>query len=450
MQSNRANVQFCQELNTSEAAVRENVETNLQRVLPQFRIGHAVLCGGGPSLEDHIEDIRAKQAAGCHVFAMNGSANYLKKHGIIANYHVLMDARPENIDFVRTPDPLTHFLVASQCHPSIFDALKGHPVTMWHAMASDDLNQLFTDCQVPCMIPGGSTVGLRTMNLAYSMGYFVIDLYGYDSSARGDQKHAYDQPLNHGQPVYEFSTKVGGREYIASGPMASQADQFPDVAQKLAALGIKIRVHGDGLLPARWQEHLDIINGPAEVREAAKYSRMWEQDIYRKYSPGAELVDEAKRYFVGDGKVIDFGCGTGRALNRFRELGYDILGVDITPNCLDGNIFAPLCISPLWALPENVKGDFGYCTDVMEHIPPEYVQTVVENIMNAVDRAFFQIALVDDVCGQLIGQKLHLTVQPYQWWHNLFERLGFEVEGRDEGNTAIFIVTRHRYYLNKR
>jgi SAM-dependent methyltransferase len=35
--------------------------------------------------------------------------------------------------------------------------------------------------------------------------------------------------------------------------------------------------------------------------------------------------------FVGQGRLLDVGCGTGKALASFRELGWDVTGVEISP-----------------------------------------------------------------------------------------------------------------------
>ena len=93
--------------------------------------------------------------------------------------------------------------------------------------------------------------------------------------------------------------------------------------------------------------------------------------------------------------------------------------------------------------PVPVKADYGYCTDVMEHIEPENVDKVLTNIMSAVNDCFFQISTVPDVMGALIGQDLHLTVKPLEWWEQKFISLGFAVLWRRKIEAAaLFFVTR--------
>jgi hypothetical protein len=87
-------------------------------------------------------------------------------------------------------------------------------------------------------------------------------------------------------------------------------------------------------------------------------------------------------------------------------------------------------------------GDVGFCTDVMEHIEPAHVDAVIRNIMACVPKAFFQISLIDDVMGKLIGKPLHLSIHPMSWWRETFVRLGYRIEyEQDRGIAAVFVVT---------
>ena len=78
----------------------------------------------------------------------------------------------------------------------------------------------------------------------------------------------------------------------------------------------------------------------------------------------------------------------------------------------------------------------------MEHIEPEKVATVIKNIMGAADKVFFQISTVPDTMGALIGQQLHLTVEPAAWWRELFLSLGYTVQWEMQDDIAVmFFIT---------
>lgn len=153
----------------------------------------------------------------------------------------------------------------------------------------------------------------------------------------------------------------------------------------------------------------------AEV-ERKKYEKVWRHKEYRAKAPGEALVERAYQELgMEPGQtLIDMGCGTGRAAARFERLGLKVVAVDIAENCLDIGIrpwgFLRAC---LWDMP-MVTADWGFCTDVMEHIPEDKVWSVLETIRDRVERGvFFQIALFQD---SWFGERLHLTVKPAVWW----------------------------------
>jgi len=59
----------------------------------------------------------------------------------------------------------------------------------------------------------------------------------------------------------------------------------------------------------------------------------------------------------------------------------------------------------------------------MEHIPEKDVDKVLRNITKSAEKVFFNISLLHDSCGKLIGEDLHLTVKPAGWWIQKFRDL---------------------------
>ena len=157
------------------------------------------------------------------------------------------------------------------------------------------------------------------------------------------------------------------------------------------------------------------------------YKMMWDKPEYRQFAPGEQIAHE----FLKQAKpkqgatVLDLGCGTGRGgLNLAFFGNMDVTMVDFADNCLDKDI-VPMLETQKHALrfveadlsqPLPVQAAYGFCTDVMEHIRPHHVDKVIENCLAACQHVFFQISTVDDICGVLVGHKLHLSVHPYEWW----------------------------------
>ena len=155
-------------------------------------------------------------------------------------------------------------------------------------------------------------------------------------------------------------------------------------------------------------------------RERRKYEKMWtEVEGYRTNSPGEKLVKtflDHAQWDKGD-TLIDCGAGTGRASKRLDEAGLNVLMLDITRTATDMDNRLPFVAACLWDMPFKQRFDWVYCCDVMEHIPTERVDEVLDNLRAMTGYgAFMQIALFADGFGARIGQTLHLTVKPAAWW----------------------------------
>jgi SAM-dependent methyltransferase len=385
------------------------------------------------------------QDSGATIYALNGAARLLNSIGIIPDYQVVIDARPETSSIV---DLAKTHLFASQVHPDCFEVLPVN-VKLWHLQVEGIDEHLPPYDDDYCLVGGAASVGNTATCLAYAMGFRDLQLFGFDSSNKPDgttfgQSHAIHQAINDGEPM--ASVTFNGKDYISSLTMKLQAEKFQETAKALKELGCSIAVHGYGLLP-------DMYNAPPEVlTEHEKYTKMWKFPQYRAYSPGEQIagrIIELLNISELD-SVVDFGCGTGRAAKFIQENTLcHIACLDFTKNSMDDGLFNHHGIS---FFHHDLKNpiDFkrhqkGYCTDVMEHIPPDDVDLVINNIMDAASKVVFQISLVPDCCGALIGHDLHLSVHPAQWWVDTFNRLGFDVpliEESADKTTCIFLVKR--------
>lgn len=243
-------------LNTPMETMIEQAEKNISRGLPLFieqpaNTGEAIIVAGGPSLEDTLTNLRMHHDRGGVIFALNGVHDYLIERGIVPEFHVMLDARRENVRFVRKPHKEVTYLMAAQCHPDVFDALDGFNVTVWAANLESPEQEQALAAKFPniplMLVGGGATVGLKTMNLAFLWGFRRMSLYGMDSSYRGDENHAYRQDLNDRES--RMTIHAAGRDFVCAPWMAKQAQEFQRQFWQLAAEGCRVNVHGDGLIP---------------------------------------------------------------------------------------------------------------------------------------------------------------------------------------------------------
>lgn len=242
--------------------------------------GEAVIVGGGASIEDYIDELKHRKETGQKIFALNGSAKWLKENGIQPDYHVLLDARPENTSFLESADDSTIYLVASQCHPDAFAKLEDKKVMLWHSMSAAGLidnNRRYV------MVTGGSTVGLCAMILVYIMGFKGMHLFGFDSSYRDAKGHAYNQPQNDNDAIIEVV--CGNQRFYSTPWMSDQANNFLKIANRITPAGVAISVYGDGLLPYLVSLSTPERNSAADERAAEILQRL--EDI--KNPVGAEI-----------------------------------------------------------------------------------------------------------------------------------------------------------------
>ena len=225
------------ERNVSLEVIRANSRSSAERGLPPLtsKEAHgATVCivGGGPSLAESVDELRRRRKGGAKIWALNGTHDWLTKRGLAPDAHVVLDARPENERFVRNNLYGTTYYVASQCHPKVYNTLRGCNVIRF------DLDKL-GDC--------GTTVGTHAICIAFVEGYRKIHLFGFDSSYRASEGHAYEQGMNSRERIVDV--EVGGQQFKAAPWMAQQAKDFVSLARDLVPAGVEIIVHGDGLIP---------------------------------------------------------------------------------------------------------------------------------------------------------------------------------------------------------
>lgn len=204
--------------------------------------------------------------------------------------------------------------------------------------------------------------------------------------------------------------------------------------------------------------------GAAALTEKQKYEKMWTVDEYRKVSPGelaANTFLSVAKPKAGD-TVIDFGAGTGRGGLMLWAMGkMNVTMLDFASNCLDDDLvtatqkfphqirFEQHDLTELYTPPIDPDGSlglatrYGYCTDVMEHIPTEDVDKVLHNILDAAQSVFFRISTTPDVMGpRYLKTHLHLTVKDYAWWAKKFiEHDCTILHSEDLGDAVDFYVT---------
>lgn len=247
----------------AEAAIA-NMRENCKRTLPWFignvaREGELIPVAGGPSLRTRLHHVRKRQQDGGCVVALNGAGKLLRENGIQPDVVMFLDVSEAVCAFIPDEPDSALYLVASSCHPKVLDKLQGRKVVLWHQAfgdggkeEQDEILDAYPE-KPSVLIGGGSTAGLRILNVGYLLGFRTFHFYGLDSSYADDgADHAYTK---HDGPEPSHMTIVqDGKRYRVSPWMARQGEEFKEFYQQFRALGCKIAIHGEGLIPDIWRE----------------------------------------------------------------------------------------------------------------------------------------------------------------------------------------------------
>jgi len=119
--------------------------------------------------------------------------------------------------------------------------------------------------------------------------------------------------------------------------------------------------------------------------------------------------------------ILDYGCGKctlSEALGpAYRVTNYD--------PCIDG-LDTPPTPHPIVA-----------CTDVMEHIEPEFIEDTLDELRRLTQKSILFIVSVSPAQKVLAdGRNAHISLYPIDWWLEKIRNAGFEViEKFDDAET---------------
>lgn len=236
-------------------ATNEEMVTNLEATLLRGYIsindllgacsGTVSLVGSGPSIKSTVHELVGD------VFAINQSVGWLLEQKIVPKYAMFWDAA-EIVAKFAVPHPDITYLVASRCHPAVFERLAGCNVMVWHAGGDHDINdQLFKrNILDEPMIPGGSAGITRAICFANVLGYRDIHIFGGDSSYGDDgNTHIVGSLV----PEKDIMVSVGSnppRWFRTTPEWCAQVNEYLAIYATLAQSPLnKIEVHGTGMLP---------------------------------------------------------------------------------------------------------------------------------------------------------------------------------------------------------
>lgn len=163
--------------------------------------------------------------------------------------------------------------------------------------------------------------------------------------------------------------------------------------------------------------------------ENHKYSLLWQNG----YKP-ARWKKLAKIAFrlaksMDQPSLIDFGFGTGEAMDFFANKGFPVAGVDVSSYATQqqrekGRTVYNTTLDDLSMFSDNSFA-LGFCNDVIEHIPESLITHSLDEMVR-VSKEYLLVSVCPTPSHHLSldGENLHLTVKPTNWWEQTFQSYG--------------------------
>lgn len=387
-----------------------------KRIEPQQnpRPEPVAIVGFGPSLADTWEQVRGFQC----VISCSGSHKFLVERGITPTWHIEVDPRKHKVALIGQPQKDTTYLICSTCHKAVFDHLDGYDVRLWHVFDSTDEGKRLLP-PGEWALTGGCDVGLRAMTIAGFLGFRDLHVFGLDGCARGDARHAAAHP--NGKQKFQ-PCEYGGVTYHTTPAMLEAARAVFHELDVMPA--VNATFYGEGMI-----QHM-----------ARDYTR-------KEPDSTANIVAFAKPELISTeyrdlnaklhGELADYGVGGARHAPLVLRI-VDKLGLKsvLDYGCGKG-LLAKALEFPIWeydpAIPEKSASprpaELVLCTDVLEHVEPEMLRYVLDDLRRVTKRAGYFVIHMGPARKILWdGRNTHLIQRDAQWW--LGELRAFFVIGK--------------------
>lgn len=252
------------DLHSNFYATLERGFTPINDLLGSYH-GTCSIVGSGPTIRQTHKELVGD------VIAINSAISYLLDCGIVPKFGVLWDGT-EIVEKFARPHPDITYLVASRCHPKVFERLKDCKVIVWHAGGDHDIAEVMSKPEVIAkmthqpLICGGSAGVTRTLYVASVLGYTDIHLFGADSCYTGNDTHVRGSVVPEKDIMVSLGNNTEGSPAIwfrTTPEWCAQVNEYRSiyaltVSGRLSALTkgpentfpIRLEVHGDSLFKA--------------------------------------------------------------------------------------------------------------------------------------------------------------------------------------------------------
>lgn len=412
--------------------IRANIKKVSGRIAPSMELKNepvAIVCFGG-SLNDTWEKIKDFK----HIISCSGAHKYLIQHGIIPTHHCEVDPREHKIKLLGDPHPEVEYLISSTCHPKYVDHIKDSKATikLWHVFATQEEAFRVLPRGEMC-ITGGSSIGLRAMTIARILGFTDLHVFGMDGNIAECGSHADAHPNS----IKKYkTTEYNGKQFKTTDSLLHCAKE---TFRELDMMGdVKATFYGEGLVqelakdykpnPIAKEKIILSIEKPTLISDTYKElnKKLHEDNVMYGIGGGRHVKTVLDlRKSIAANSVGDYGCGKGLLGKELAK--HDIAIFEHDP-CIAGKE------EPLPPV------DLLVCTDVLEHIEPEKLKFVLDDMRRCLKKVgYFVISTRKAEKILADGRNAHLIIKDKHWWRAKLEKF-FKVGKIFEANHELHVI----------
>lgn len=176
---------------------------------------------------------------GGKTLAVNGALKLFTDQGLAPTYWAACDPQEMVVDFLAEAPKETTYLIASKCHPAVFERLKDHNVVVWHVHDEATWALLEHRAPVATMV----SITCVSFELMARLGWRDFDVWGWDGCVMDGLENAHPQ------------VNAGERKNILLGDLMYQSSCVWALEAQNALLGLRgfpfpIHIHGGGMFGA--------------------------------------------------------------------------------------------------------------------------------------------------------------------------------------------------------
>ncbi len=254
-------IEFAVSTPGTDEEIKEQIKHALSLGLPEADTGQRQLhiIANGPTAHGFFAQRRYGDT-----MALNGALGLFSDRKLCPTYWAACDPQEALVDFLSVAPEATTYLLASKCHPAVFDRLRNHDVRLWHVNDQPIPGKR----RVPCAV----SITLTAAILAHRMGYRRLDFWGWDCCFTGKtladvgEHHAGKGGLSITPQAIEIEIDGVEERYISNPTWTCEVTDAAGVLPVLKWCGTDVAIHGRSLVSAIIAE---FAASDALLREAA-------------------------------------------------------------------------------------------------------------------------------------------------------------------------------------